>query len=322
MPLTHFPHGISSFGSPVMGGGRFSNPWSTHYFVDYDNGSDSNVGTAPDRAFQTIQAAVTASTGGDVIYVRPRAYQLGQGFRRYVEDVTASLGGSGGSGAVDTNSNKSIIGITQRASAPTDFLGVRWKYASATPLTVDTTCLHIENIGFFVEDATYAINLRCNGATRTQEGTTGFSLYNCAVKGDGKVYGNGGNELSIVNCRFQCKYDGTTGGIHLVGSSNAIARPIIRACEFIGGNANNAATEYITTAAPVYDMMLRDCYFSTVPDSGIYINIAGTSSDGLVANCYFAAADINAACTGLVAGVSGVFPAALYDEVGIDDFSS
>lgn len=321
--MTTFGDGVYQYGGqPVGSGGRFDSPWATHYFVDYDNGSDSNSGKTPTKAFQTIQAAVTAATGGDVIYIRPRAYQLGQGFRRYLEDVTVTLGGSGGSGAVATNANISIIGITQRGAAPTDFLGVRWKYASATPLTVNAPCLHVENIGFFVEDATYAINLQCNGATRTQEGTTGFSIYNCAIKGDGKLYANGGNELAIVNCRFQCKYDGTAAGINLVGSSNQTARPIIKNCEFIGGNANNAATAYITTAAPVYDMMLRDCYFSTVPDSGTYITIAGTTNDGLVANCYFGAADINAACTGLVAGTSGIFAAALYDEVGIDDFSS
>jgi len=320
MGLTKFPNGVSSFGIPLVGD-RFSNPWATHYFVDADHGSDGNVGKDPSTAFATIQKAVTESTGGDVIYIRPKTYTLGTGFARYTEDVSVTLGGSGGSGATATNANKSLIGVTQRIN-PTDFLGVRWKFSSATNLTVDAPCLHVENIGFFVEDATYAINLRCNGATRTQEGTTGFSIYNCAIKGDGKLYANGGNELSIVNCRFQAKYDGTTGGIQLVGSSNQVARAVIDGCDFIGGNSYNMATAPINTAAPCWDLMIRNCFFSVTTDSTTYIVIAGTSNTGLVANCYFGSADINAACTGLVAGTSGVFAAALYDEVGIDDFSS
>jgi len=322
MSLTPYPHGISA--SVIVGGSpRFASPWATHYFVDGTYGSDSNDGKTPNESFSTIQHAITVSTGGDIIYIRPKVYTLGTGFARYSEDVSVTLGGDGGSGVTATNANKSIIGITQREASPTDFLGVRWKFATATPLTVDAPCLHVENIGFFVEAATYAINLRCNGATRTQEGTTGFSIYNCAIKGDGKLYANGGNELAIVNCRFQAKYDGTTGGIQLVGSSNQVARPIIKNCEFIGGNSYNMATAPITTAAPVWDLMIRDCYFSIVTDSGVYIDIAGTSNTGLVANSYFGTADLSTTgIPGLVAGVSGCFAAGLYDDDGIDDMSS
>jgi len=306
-------------GVPVGHGHRFSSPWDTHRFVDYDNGSDDNDGLEPGFAMQTIQAAVTASTGGDVIYIRPRAYQCGQGFRRYVEDVTVTLGGAGGSGVVATNANMSLIGVTQRTGAAGDMLGVRWNKV-ATNLTVDAPAFHVENIGFFNEDGTKIIDLTNDGATRTKQGSLGFSIYNCALKGNKQLYSTGCNELQIVNCQFQAKYDGAVGGINLVGSAQGVARPIIKNCEFIGGNANEMATAVIQTAAPVYDMMLRNCYF-TLAD-GVYMNFAGTTSTGLVADCYFGSADINALCTGLVAGVSGIFPAGLYDEVGIDDFSS
>jgi len=318
MGLTNFPHGIMA--TPNLGAMRFSNPWSTHYFVDGDYGSDGNVGTDPSTAFKTIQAAVTASIGGDVIYIRPKTYTLGTGFARYEEDVSVTLGGAGGSGVTATNANISLIGITQRLR-PSDYLGVRWKFSSATNLTVDAPALHIENIGFFSEAATYTINLRDNGSTRTQQGTIGFSIYNCEIKGDGKLYANGGDGMQIVNCRFQSKYDGTTGGIQLVGSTNQCKRVVIQACEFIGGNSYNMATAPINTAAPCWDLIIRDCYFSVVPDT-TYLSIAGTDNTGLVANCYFGAADINAECTGLVAGTSGVFSAALYDQSGIDDFAT
>jgi hypothetical protein len=319
MSITRFPHGVSSFGVPLVGS-RFSNPWTTHYFVDGDSGSDGSVGTTPEDAFKTIQKAITISSAGDVIYIRPKTYTIGTGFARYSEDVSVTLGGGGGSGVTATNANKSLIGVTQR-TRPSDFLGVRWTFATATQLTVDAPALHIENIGFFSELGTYTINLRNNGATWTQQGSAGFSIYNCEVKGEAKLYSDGGDGIQIVNCRFQSKYDGTTGGIQLVGSSNQVKRAVIQACEFIGGNSYNMATAPINTAAPCWDLIIRDCYFSVDTDT-VYMVIAGTSNTGMVANCYFGSADINALCTGLVAGTSGVFGTALYDEAGIDSFAS
>lgn len=310
---------IFEFGGVPVGSGRFSNPWGTHYFVDYDEGSDTDNGRRPDAAFKTIQAAVTEATGGDVIYIRPRAYQLAQGFRRYVEDVTVTLGGAGGSGVVATNANMSLIGVTQRGAAAGDMLGVRWNKV-ATNLTVKAPALHVENIGFFNEGGTKIIDLQNDGATRLLQGALGFSIYNCALKGDKALYSNGGNEIQIVGCQFQTKHDGAVGGIELVGSANACARPIIKHCEFIGGNANEMATAVIRTAAPIYDLMLRNCYFSRA--DGVYMNIAGTTNTGLVADCHFATDDVNALCTGLVAGVSNVYSAGMYDEAGIDDFGS
>ena len=300
-------------GVPVFGeSGRYSSPWASHYFVDGDNGSDQNNGLTPSDAIKTIQRAVTVSTGGDVIYIKQKTYTLGTGFARYTEDASVTLGGAGGSGVTATNANKSLIGVTQRG-VPTDFLGVRWKFATATPLTVDAPCLHIENIGFFTEDATYAIHLRCNGATRTQEGTTGFSIYNCAIKGNGQLYGEGCNEIAIVHCRFQAKYDGTVGGINLVGSANQVVRPIIRDCDFLGGNANNMSDACITMLAPVYDAAISDCRFGADSDTGIYITVSGSGNTGYISNMHFAVADVS---TGRIVE-GGLICTGIYDGGGL-----
>jgi len=64
MPLTKFPGGITSFGSPVMGGGIPATLGNT-YFVDYRNGNDGNVGTDPDEAFKTLSAAYAACTSNN-----------------------------------------------------------------------------------------------------------------------------------------------------------------------------------------------------------------------------------------------------------------
>ncbi len=308
MGISQFPHGI--FATPNIGAdGRFSSPWATHYFVDGISGSDGNSGKEPRRAFATIQKAITASTGGDVIYIRPKGYTNGTGFARYTEDVTMLQNGAVAAGT-DLAANKSLIGVTQR-SVPTDFLGVRWTFATATPLTINTPGTHIENIGFFGEGATYAINLVNNAPTTY--GGTGFSIYNCAIKGDGKIYaGYGGDEIQIVHCRFQAKYDGTVGGINLVGSAGQVKRPIIRDCEFIGGNANNMSAAAIIGAAPWYDAVLRELYFNAESDTGEYINISGTNT-GLLANIFCGSADIST--TSIVA--SGMIGVAVYDDDGI-----
>lgn len=81
MGLTHFPHGISSFGMPILGGGAFSLPAmggkpagveaARPFFVDPANGSDSNTGDSPDQALDTVSAAYakTVDKRGDVVYL-------------------------------------------------------------------------------------------------------------------------------------------------------------------------------------------------------------------------------------------------------------
>lgn len=309
---------VSGIPVPAGLGFRFANPWSTHYFVDYDNGSNSNDGITPATAWQTITYAEANSVGGDVIYVRPRAYQNGQGYRRYTEDVTFSQDGTT-AGGVDANAGKSLIGICNR-QVPNDFLGVRWKYASATPLTINTPGTHVENIGFFAEDATYVVNM-VNAAPATSGGT-GTSFYNCSFKGDADFYANGIDGCSVINCQFQAKYNGAMGGINYVGSQNQVKRPIIKGCHFIGGNANNMATAPIQGAAPWLDALISDCYFHCETDENLYINIAGTTNTGLIANCYFAIDDVEDNLTNLQDHASGMFAVACYDENGCVDFSS
>src|SRR4030042_3857713 len=76
MGLTNFPKGVSSFGIPIIGSGPGygMDYGSTVYFVDDKNGSDSNAGTSPEAAFDTIGAAITAANAWDVIYIAPKAW--------------------------------------------------------------------------------------------------------------------------------------------------------------------------------------------------------------------------------------------------------
>jgi hypothetical protein len=77
---TNFPNGLASRGIPVSNGGGVENPiFGKVWYVNKATGSDSNSGTDPNKAFNTIQKAITTqiaeSTGlGDVIYVFPGEY--------------------------------------------------------------------------------------------------------------------------------------------------------------------------------------------------------------------------------------------------------
>jgi len=73
MGLTHFPHGISSFGVPQLGGGNLiPQTTGTYFFVD-DSGSNANDGKDPDHPFADLDYAIGQCTAnvGDVIILMP-----------------------------------------------------------------------------------------------------------------------------------------------------------------------------------------------------------------------------------------------------------
>ncbi len=305
----------------------FFEPWSDVWYVDgrTGGGSDDYTGTGPSKAKATIQAAITAASGGDVVYIRPQVYTLGTGFARYTEDITVAQAQTAGSGT-EANANISIIGITSR-QYPSDMLGVRTKYSTAAHGGWNIECpgTHLENIGIFAEDATsYAIFFESNGGTRTK-GFDGSSMYNVMVKGKATQLGSGtggSGDVSIVNCKFQCKYDGSgTPLLNLVGSAGAINRLSVINCDFIGGNANNYSTAVITGAAPVISFVMRDCHFSQAPDTPPYINFAGTSNSGVISNCYFGSEGLAATETTWGGGDCGIHAAGVFDENGAVDMS-
>lgn len=301
-------------GVPVMSG-VYSNPWGTHYFVDGTNGNDNNSGKTPGTAKATIQSAVTASTAdtasrGDVIYINPGIWNTGTGFYRYDEAVAIT---SGVTGTDMTNSNMSIIGITG-PGATGDFLGVRWKETSTVALTNDAPALHVENIGFFSEGANQAVLLQHDGATDTKQGTQGTSFYNCGFKGKG-IYGDdGGDGLTVVNCRFQSSWDGNVAAIDWTCSANPGRRLTIRNCEWLDGNGTPPDAPCIVVAPPCTEILITDCYFpQESAANSVFISMAG-ANEGLIANCYFAVADLDTDAQILP---GGCLVTAIYDVSGL-----
>jgi hypothetical protein len=295
---------------------RHALPWSETFFVDGENGSDTrHPGKTPTKAFATIAKAVAQASRGDVIYIRPQQYTIGTGFSRYTEDVAVELGGVGGSGAHATNADISIIGVTNSLNPE---YGVRWTFATAQALLVDAPSLHVENIGFYAEDATYAIYLRNNGATYTRRGTDGTTFYNCVIKGSGLYAASGGDGLVIEKCVFHSKYNGTSGGIGAINiscSANPGTRFRILDCKFYGGNTTEApATCYITIAPPLTQAIIARNIFGTIPTDGHYINAAGAGNTGQIVDNFFAYSNIVLETS---LHIGGMIQAGNWDTAGI-----
>jgi hypothetical protein len=276
---------------------RYAAPWSQIFFVDGVNGSDTkNTGRTPDRAFATIGKAITAATRGDVIYVRPLNYMVGDSldrFDRYTENIIVPLGGPGGSGGVAaTKSDISLIGVTPSMNPE---LGPRIK-GTTIALQIDAPAFHLENIAIFAEDATYAIYLRNDGISYTKRGSDGFTMYNCVVKGSGLYAASGGDGTVIKKCRFHTKYDGTSGGIGAIlysCSANPGNRLQILENFFHGGNVTEQpATAYITILPPLAVGLIKGNVFFKIPADGHYINAAGAANTGAIVDNFFAYSNV------------------------------
>ncbi len=270
-------------------------------------------GFSPIKAKKTIQGAIDIASRGDVIYVRPQQYTVGTGFSRYTEEVTVSVGG-GGTASHCTNADISIIGCVNSANPE---YGVRWKHATDTTgycLVNKAPALHLENLGFFAEGAAGAMSILNNGATNTQRGTDGMTIYNCVIKGKGIIARSGGDGFTVQNTRFHCGYDGTVADIDYSCSANPGRRLLIRNCEWQDGNGTTSSGPCITIAAPMTELLIRDCYFGQQPTGDVYIATAGANY-GLIANCFFNHDDLDTDAA-ITLG-TGVLAVGCYDAAGI-----
>jgi hypothetical protein len=292
----------------------WASPWAKAIFVDGEDGLDSMDGFSPIKAKKTIQGAIDIASRGDVIYVRPQQYTGGTGFSRYTEEVTVTAGASAGSAAHFENADISIIGCV---NTPNPEYGVRWKHATDTTgycLINHAPALHLENIGFFAESAAGAMSILNNGATTTQRGTDGTTIYNCVIKGTGIIVRSGGDGFTVQNTRFHCGSDGAVANIDYSCSANPGRRLLIRNCEWQDGNGTTSSGPCITIAAPMTELLIRDCYFGQQPTGDVYIATAGANY-GLIANCFFNHDDLDTDAA-ITLG-TGVLAVGCYDAAGI-----
>ena len=259
MPLTNFPYGITSFGSVVSPGAYpIGQGTGDVYFCDPANGSDSNDGRSPQRAFDTLAKAHSAMTAGqgDVVYL----YSTGQssGTARVTSALTWS------------KDNTHIVGVC----APT-FISQRARIApNASGATVFTPFMTISADGFSMRNVQLYVGFATGGAS-VGVSVTGdrnyFENVHFAGMGDqdsadhndsASLYLNGGGENLFRHCTIgidTVAHD-STGGELLVDSG--ARRNMFEDCTFLTWADATAHLMVKIAAAGIHRFMIFDrCKF-------------------------------------------------------------
>jgi len=282
--MTTFGDQVYQYGGAPVEGGRFSSPWSKHYFVDGDDGTTNGSGTTPDKALSTIQAAVTLASRGDVIYVRPRTYSSdGSDVNKYTEAVTIPY----------ATADLSLIGVANTHIGNPNY-GVKLQYTTAlsTCLTVNAPAFHIENMCVRAEGAGKAIHFNAGANYTAVAGSCGSTMYNVVIRGSlNGVYVTDGYATNIVGCRFEGG-SATDNAIVLNGIAQPARRHRIQDCHFDSYNGAANDNAYIRILGVQTDLLIYRCTFDIKPTDTYYIQATGTNL-GLIANCFFAEADLD-----------------------------
>jgi hypothetical protein len=176
MSLTNFPNGITSFGVPVVGGaGGYASFWTGRvWFVDGTDGSDGNSGLHPEKAYETLQAAVTAASKDDTIFIRPQAVGV-----RYTENITVPVTTHAGLNIIGTGNGKGNS-VYQACS----FKGVGG--LDSPVITLNSSYANVENIHFWTVPAqTHGAGLLLRWNTPVGLALNiGSSVVNCSFSQD------------------------------------------------------------------------------------------------------------------------------------------
>lgn len=261
--ITNFPNGISAF--PVIGSGSsdyFSGGrGGSVYFVDGDNGNDTNDGKSPSSAFATIQTAVTAAATnnllyktGSTVYVMARYMVAGSTDPvSYAETVIIPAAGG---------DRMNLIGVGNRTqgSLPQISKGS----GSVALITVRAPGCTIANLGINGNGSTGGgILLDDNGTTKTAFGTV---IYNCHFK----------------NCAGSSATDGRTGGAIQWSSAGGPWQVLVKGNRFYK-NVSDIVLLGTSNAVP-QDILIEDNVFSG-PAASVDTNIyfaAGSGANGII----------------------------------------
>lgn len=245
MPLSHFPHGISSFGSPMGGilplmGGRVASTGDAKvYFVDPANGSDGNTGFSPDKALDTITAAYnkTVDKAGDVVYL--------------LNDGNTSGSARETAGIVWSNDNTHLVGLC----APSINQRSRITPASnTTDVDAFTPFLTVSGNGNIFMNVSLVQGNSEDGVASVGISCTGLRNYFSDVSVLTGQHANQGDEVSY--------------SVQITGEENVFDRCYIGTDTISRGN--NAASANVRFGSGATDQaarnIFRDCYFMMFAD--------------------------------------------------------
>lgn len=301
------PDMLTQWGGVPVGGQRYTSPWATHWFVDGVNGSDARDGKSPGKAKATIDAAAQLMGVGDVCYINPQTYVVGTGHARYEECVTVDL----------AQSDLSFIGTGYSRS---NEFGVRMKCDGSTLYCFDVSgpSCHFENIGLFSSGGTNTLLARNNGATATQRGSDGITLYRVNSKGSPlKIVG--GQAARVIDCVFN------NAAIELIIADPAVSgyNQQIRGCAFLDTGQETAVTHpHISSASSNSVALWVDhCYFGLIPTTTAYYFQCAVNSSGMITDSFFNQVNLDTD-TDISIGGSGFKVVGCYDKTGLIDASN
>jgi len=287
------------------GGIRIDSYWDDEWFVDGIDGSNDNGGQSPATAKVTIQAATTAASAGDTIYIRPKRYVVGTGHARYEECVTVTL----------AQSDMTLIGAGYSRS---NEFGVRMKCDGTTLYCFDISgpSCHIENIGLFSASGTNTLLARNNGATNTQRGSDGIVLYRVNSKGS-PLQITGGQAARVIDCVFN---NAARELLLATPTASGYNQQVLR-CAFLDTGGGTAVThEHVSaTGANIYSMWIDQCWFGKIPTTSAYYFVCGAAqSTGMITNSYFNTTNLDTD-TDISIASSNIMLVGCYDKTGLVD---
>lgn len=268
----------SSIGTGSLYTRRPSAP--NEWFVDGQNGSDSNDGRDPDKPLLTIAGALAKVQSGDTIYLTGNfAEEAGQ-TPHNVEDVRViGLGTKHRHADAARDAKTNSLGFTNQNS------GASWRppavESGTTPLL---TLVHqgwvFENILFVPPSDDAAIYLDHSVVSGADDGGGGHATFrNCRFAGGAIGIGDddGAGFVLIDNCWFQ---DQTDSGIKTISTAWAI--PLLWEVKnsYFTGNAN-----HIRVSASRW--LIHDNYFGPIDDFGIDLQfVSAQGANNIVTKNY------------------------------------
>jgi hypothetical protein len=255
MSPSRYPHGLSSFGIPVLGSGTLTTTGNI-WFVSSTTGSDGNTGDSSDCPFATLDYAIGKCTAsqGDIIILMPS----------HAETTTAV--------AVDVAGIK-ITGLGVGRTRPT----LTATTAASDLLDVTVANVQIENIRLVGAAS------GCTGLIHLAAAAD-FTCIGCSLE-------HGAAPVSAVSCtglnpRFNfkdCIFMGTAAGpdygINMSGSVSQCHNFTVENCTFNYGTSAGLDNAGIFSAKTNTGVTIRNCRFISMDLTAIDFN---SSSTGLL----------------------------------------
>ena len=263
--------------------GFMSSSFGNTLFVDTNSGSDNNDGGSPEKAFATIQAAVTAGTKLTTVIVKAKNMSAGDTDPgSYTENIVIPAAKWGMRIIGDGFENRTQGGLPQLKVGST---------TTQALLTIRAPGVTIAGLGFNGTGATGGgILLDDDGSTKTAFGTSiiGCHFKNCVGTTATNAATGGAIQWSAAGGAWQVRIAGNrfyknVGDIVLLGTSGSQPQDvIIEDNVFSGPAANVDCNLYLAGGSGMNGVVIRNNDFPCFPAIGSGTNAKQLALTGCV----------------------------------------